>query len=83
MYSHLRPKNTFCYYVGYVRDGKIKYVTLLDGECKGGPPNKGTWFKLDVYVRDGIAMIEFDGKHLVSTKPHYEAHSKGGNYTRL
>jgi len=74
----VRPKNTFCYYVGYVRDGKIKYVTLLDGECKGGPPNKGTWFKLDVYVRDGIAMIEFDGKHLVSTKPHYEAHSKGG-----
>ena len=55
-------------------------MTSLDGECKGGPPNKGTWFKLDVYVRDSIAMIELDGKHLVSTKPHYQTYSKGGSY---
>ena len=71
---------TFCFYVGYVRNGKISYITALDGDCKGGPPNKGTWFKLDVSVRDGIAMINLDGKHLVTTKPHFQSYSRGGNF---
>lgn len=69
----------FCYYIGYVRNGKISYITSLDGKCKGSPPNKGTWFKLDVSVRDGIAMIDLDGKHLVTTKPHFQSYSKGGD----
>lgn len=74
-----RPKETFCYYVGYVRNQKIKYISKLDGECKGGPPNKGSWFQMSLSLRDGIAMIDLDGKHLVTSSPHFETRARGGD----
>ena len=73
-----RPEKNFCYYAGYLRNGKLRYVSKLDGECKGGPPNKDTWFQIKVYVRDSIAMVELDHNHLITISTHFETNPRGG-----
>ena len=61
-------------------NGAIQFPMWQEGKCPGGAPEKGVWFKMSVAVRESSAIIEIDGKHLVTVKPHFHVFSRGGWY---
>ena len=78
----LRPRHRgTCYQSGYVLNGAIQWRSLVDGYCPGGVPKVGTWFTVEISVRGPNAMIEIDGKHLTSLKPHFPVYARGGMLT--
>eukprot|EP00795_Rhopilema_esculentum_P008279 gene8279-14236_t len=77
VFLRLHRRNS-CFQTGYVQNNRIQWIGTNNGPCPNGPPKGRTWFKLQVYVREGEAQLFLNDIQVSVIKPHFPPIGRGG-----